>query len=201
MSNFIKLFLLLSIGLSTTCTYANMSDWNFGVGVMNQTPGRYQTQASGEKSSMNNRMMLETGLVYELDEDWSILSDIGMLWPGGSDENFISKQVYYLNGHLGYALNESFLLRLGFGLYYTRLSGDGGTTPIRNGTGFTDFYVPEESSIAQNATVNVAGEYFFNPDYSLKAEVFLFNLTNSLNRTYNVALSVRYHLGDSLWKD
>ncbi len=200
MSKTFRFFILISM-CTTNSALAQMSDWNFGVGVMNQTPGRYQTEANGEKSSMNNRMMLETGLVYDLDEDWSLLTDFGLLWPGGNDENFISKQVYYLNGHVGHDVTKSFLLRLGVGLYYTRLSGDGGTTPIRNGTGFTDFYVPEESSISQNATVNIAGEYFFNADYSLKTEVFVFNVTNSINRTYNVALSLRYHLGDTLWKD
>lgn len=193
--------LILAAMAFSLSSKAQLSDWNFGLGVMNQTPGRYQTEVGGDKSSMENRVTLETGVVYDFDQDWSLLADFGLLWPGGTEEDYISKQVYYLNLHGGYALNTDWLLRLGTGFYFTRISGDGGTVSIRNGNGFTDFFVPEQSSISQNLTVNIATEYFIDQDYSLKGEVFLFNPTDSRNRTYNIALTFRYHLGDSLWKD
>lgn len=201
MTKKLRLFAAAFLTLISFSSSAQFSDWNFGLGVMNQTPGRYQTEVGGDKSSMNNRVALETGLVYEVAEDWTVHGDFGLLWPGGAEEDYISKQVYYLNLHGGYALTSDWLLRLGTGLYFTRINGDGGTVSIRNGNGFTDFYVPEQSSISQNLTVNMASEYFFDKDYSLKGEVFLFNPTDSRNRSFNVALTFRYHLGDSLWKN
>lgn len=205
MTNYIKFYFytvfFLLASLWPQMARANLSDWNFGAGLMNQSPGRYQTTVAGEKSSFNNRLALETGLVYDLYEDWSLHGDFGLLWPGGNDETFISKQVYYLNGHIGYEVASDWFLRAGAGLYFTRISGDGGTASIRNGTGFTNFPIPEETSTSRNATLNLAGEYFFDPEYSVKLETFLFNATSSRNRTYNVALTLRYHLGDYAWAD
>ena len=199
MTKTIKFYFIFISFFILSSTEANLSDWNFGAGLMNQSPGRYQTDVGGDQSSFNNRLTIETGLVYDLYEDWTLHGDFGLLWPGGNDETFISKQVYYLNGHIGYEVAKDWFIRTGGGFYFTRISGDGGTASIRNGNGFTDFPIPEETSTSRNTTFNLAGEYFFDPEYSVKLEGFLFNITSSRNRTYNVALTIRYHLGDSVW--
>lgn|GEM_PF-605301 len=205
MTNLIKKFhcslMLCCVLLMPQIVRASFVDLNFGAGLMNQAIGRYQTDVSGEKSSFNNRLALETGLTYEWNPSWHLFLDLGFLWPGGSEESYISKQVYYLNGHFGYKLTDEIILRYGGGLYLTQISGDGGEASIRNGTGFTNFPIPEETTTARNVTFNVAGEYYFHKEYSTKLEAFIFNPTNSRNRTYNLALTLRYHFGDSLWAD
>jgi hypothetical protein len=193
--------MLFFILLMPQIARASFVDLNFGAGLMNQAIGRYQTDVSGEKSSFNNRLALETGLTYEWNPSWHLFMDLGFLWPGGSEESYISKQVYYLNGHFGYKLTDEIILRYGGGLYLTQISGDGGEASIRNGTGFTNFPIPEETTTARNVTFNLAGEYYLHKEYSTKLEAFIFNPTNSRNRTYNLALTLRYHFGDSLWAD
>ena len=194
------LSLLLSF-ITLNCA-AEVYDLNFGLGLTNETPGRYQTELNGEKSKFNNRLTLEIEGSYHLDqsETWNLHADFGLLWPG-AEVDYISRQTYYLTSTLGYMLNEAWEIRLGGGFYFTRISGDGGTATIRNGSGFTNFPIPEEATISRNMTLNIASTYEFYKDFSLKAETFIFNPTNSRNRTLNVALTLRYHLGDSLWRD
>ncbi|MCR9205012.1 MAG: transporter [Halobacteriovoraceae bacterium] len=190
------LFLLLGGPLAK----AQLIDWNIGAGIMNETPGRYQTEVGGDKSKFNNTITLETELIYELDESWQILADFGLLLPGGEEE-YISKQVFWLNGQVGWKFAEDWLLRAGGGVFMTSITGDGGTVAIRNGTGTTDFFIPEQRSTSRNVTLNLGTEYFFIPEVSGKFEAFIFNPLNSRNRTYNLALTARYHFGDSLWSD
>lgn len=197
----VGLIIFLPFFFITTNAFGQLTDWHLGAGLMNQSPGRYQTEVAGDKSKMNNQPTLQTGLVYNFDEDWTFHGDFGFLWPGDTEESYISKQVYFFNAHGGYALSKKWLIRLGTSFYFTRISGDGGTTSIRNGNGFTDFYVPEQSIISQNTTLNIAKEYFFHKEYSVKGEVYVFNPISSEKRTINLALTLHYHLGDSLWKD
>lgn len=191
---------LLVIILTSHNIQAQFVDLHLGAGLMNETPGRYQTETGGDKSMFNNSLTLETGLVYALDEDWQISSDFGLLWPGG-EETYITRQVFFLNAYLGRKIVKDFYLKLGAGLYHTSLTGEGGTVLLRNGTGSTSFYIPEERSTARNVTFNTSGEYFFTKDISSRVELFLFNPLNSRNRTYNLALTLHYHFGDSLWAD
>lgn len=167
---------------------------------MNETPGRYQTEVGGDKSKLNNSLTLETGLAYELDKGWQILGEAGLVFSS-AEEDYISKRVYWFAGHLGWEATENFWLRLGSGFYMNTISGDGGTVSIRNGTGTTDFFIPEQASTSRNVTLNLGAEYFFLPDFSTKLEIFLFNPLNSRNRTFNTLLTARYHFGDSLWSD
>lgn len=197
-----KLILLFSFVFLSLGIEANVYDLNFGLGLTNEAPKRYQTAANGDKSTFNNRLTLEVEGSYHLEESktWNLHADFGLLWPGG-EVDYISRQTYYLTSLVGYMVNESWELRLGGGIYLTRISGDGGTVSIRNGAGFTNFPIPEEATISRNLTLNVASNYEFYDDLSFRAEAFIFNPANSRNRTYNLALTLRYHFGDSLWKD
>lgn len=180
---------------------AQFSDLNFGAGLMNQSIGKFQTSSDGSKAKFNHRVLVEAGLEYELNSDFFLASDFGLLWPGGSDSDFITKRVFYLNFHGGFNINEELSFRLGGGMTFTNISGEGGTVDLPNGTGTTSFIVPDQSSTARNVTFNVAALYHLSPEYSVKIETFVFNIINSRNRTFNYALTARYHFGDSLWKD
>lgn len=200
MTQMLKWMGCLILFLSAPFVQAQFVDWSIGAGLMNETPGRYQTDVGGSKSKFNNSVALETELIYELDKSWQILADFGLLLPG-AEEEYISKQVFWINGQLGWKLTDDLLLRAGGGFFMTTISGDGGTVAIRNGTGTTDFFIPEQRSTARNVTLNLGTEYFFIPEISGKFEAFVFNPLNSRNRTYNLALTAKYHFGDSLWSD
>ncbi len=187
--------------LSCLTANAQFSDLNLGAGLMNQSIGKFQDSSDGSKSKFNHRLTLEAGLEYDLNSDFFLAGDFGALWPGGADEDYISKKVFYFNFHAGYSLSEEFDLRLGTGMTLTTISGDGGTTELQNGVGTTSFIIPDQSTTARNITFNIAGLYHFHPEYSVKLELLVFNLINSRNRTFNYALTARYHFGDSLWKD
>ncbi len=193
---------LLFFGLSLANTFAKFYDLNLGMGLTNESPGRYQTDKDGDKSLFNNRFTLEAEGSYRLgdSETWNLHGTGGLLWPGG-EVDYISRQVYYLNSTVGYMMNPHWELRLGGGFYLTRISGDGGTTRIRNGAGFTNFPIPEEASISRNVTLNAASNFEFIDDVSFRVETFIFNPVNSRNRTFNIAFTLRYHFGDSLWRD
>jgi len=178
---------------------ANFSDLHFGAGLMNQYIGKFQKEANGDTSSFNHRLTLEAGTEYKLNETWSLLGYFGFLWPGGSEDEQISKQTYYLFGEVGHWLSEQLLIKSGTGFYITSISGEGGTKALRNGTGTTNFFVPDQSSSARNVTLNLGAEYFYWDNYSTQFKILAFNPLNSRNRTFNYALTFHYHFGDSLW--
>jgi hypothetical protein len=197
----ISFFFTLFLTLVPKTLFANFSDLNFGAGLMNQSIGKFQSSSDGSRSKFNHRLTLEAGLEYDLNADFFLAGDLGALWPGGTDDAFITKRVFYANFHTGLNINEEFSFRLGGGLTFTNISGEGGTVELQNGTGTTSFIIPDQSSTARNVTFNIAGLYHFDSEYSVKLETFVFNIINSRNRTFNYALTARYHFGDSLWND
>jgi hypothetical protein len=71
--------------------HAQFNDLNFGAGLMNQSIGKFQSDTDGSRSKFNHRLTLEASLEYELSPDFFLSSDLGALWPGGSDEEYIKK--------------------------------------------------------------------------------------------------------------
>ncbi|MEC7276236.1 MAG: hypothetical protein VXV96_07940 [Bdellovibrionota bacterium] len=193
-----KIILTLLMGLCTV-SKADIYDFNLGVGLMNEAVGRYQTDVNGDKSLFNNKLALEAGASFPLDDDqaWRLHGDLGLLWPSG-EVSYITRNVFYMTANLGYSFTKEFEWRLGGGFYFTRISGEGGTVPIQNGDSTTNFPIPEEASISRNVTLNTSFNYEFYQDVSVRTEAFVFNPLNSRNRTFNVALTLRYHFGEVL---
>jgi hypothetical protein len=179
--------------------WSDFTSTSFGLGFIDENVRTYQEDVSGNRNIFNFRVQLEAQTYYDLFEDssWFIIPSIGIQFPQSTEESTIKKYRYFLAGNVGYSFNSSFMLRAGGSLYFTHLTSDGGTSTLPNGTGTTDFPLPPESSTAMNLTTNIAAEYFID-QYSIKSEVFILNLTDSLKRTFSYSITAHYHFEDLL---
>jgi hypothetical protein len=197
---FLKILSILVLTLSPT--FAEFNDLTFGTGVINEHIGRFQTNRGGDTNDFDHRVYFNLGTQYQLFENISLVPEFGLLWPfGTTDDENTHKYSYFFNGHLAYSFLERYMISLGTGMYLTTIKGDGGTATLPNGDGYTSFPVPNGASTTRNIVAILGGQSFiFKKEWSVKAQVYAFNVLSSLNRSFSYTLSVQYHFGDSLWK-
>lgn len=194
-------FLIFLFTLWTSSVSAELTDVSLGTGLINEHIGRFQTNRGGDTNSFEHRVYFNTSAQYQLFEQWIIIPEAGLLWPGGATENdYTSKYSYFFNGHMGFTPMEDLILMAGTGFYFTTINGDGGSASLPNGDNFTSFPVPDGASTSRNLLAIVGAQYKFLNEWSAKAQLFTFNLLSSRNRSFSYTLSVQYHFGDSLWK-
>lgn len=196
LTKFIGIFLIFTISVS-----ANFSDITFGTGVINEQIGRYQINRDGDKNNFDHRVYFNSSVQYNLMEGWSLIPEVGLLWPfGTTDDENTQKYSYFFNTHIGYSFLENWMITLGTGMYLTSIKGDGGSATLPNGDGFTSFPVPDGITTTRNVVAILGGQfYFYDHEWSVKSQVFAFNVANSRNRSFSYTLSFNYHFGDTLW--
>jgi hypothetical protein len=193
------IFLFSFFGL-TNISAGELTDLSIGAGFINQFIGKFQTTREGDENSFEPRLYLETSVTYDLDTMLTFTPEAALVWPGGGEEEYISRYVYYFNFLVGWRPVEYWSFKVGPGFYFTTISGDGGTDDLPNGIGIDSFPVPDGPSTSRNLTGNLAVEYYYWPlDISIKAETLFFNPFDSVRRAYSYTLSLHYHFRDRLW--
>jgi hypothetical protein len=173
---------------SVRLTAMEAESLSLGVGNLTRHIGKIQTTAAGEKNSFfefNPYVNME--LKFKFTESWITFSEFALFFPKTGTDEKVSRLAYFLNLGGAYRLSN-FHFRASLGLFWERISTEDGSQNLNNGTGFTEFPMPSESSTTQNIISNWGIEYYFDPAYSFRAEASIFNLTNSLNRTFSYAL-------------
>ena len=105
-----------------------------------------------------------------------------------------------IKSSVGYSLHDRIELIAITGFFLTHITGPGGTKPIQNGNGTSDFFLPDGTSTAMNYIFGLAA--LINVDdkqkVSIKPEIFTMNTVTD-SRTFSYSIGVQYNLGD-LWK-
>ncbi|ATH08343.1 hypothetical protein BIY24_10400 [Halobacteriovorax marinus] len=200
-----KISLLLFFALSiktmaqdTGKSIFSINDVFLGGGSLTQFVGKVQTDESGSKNSFDFLPYIGGGVEFHLHDSFSLIPQLAISFPrSGRDEN-IKKLTYWFQFPVAYRL-EKFQLSFGPGLLYNRISSSGGTQSIRNGTGTTEFPLPNGSSISSNLTLNLGLDWTFYQDISAKFETWIVNLSDSESRSYSYAISAYYHFGEIKW--
>lgn len=161
-----------------------------------------QVDDQGTQNGLDPDLFLSLEASWQLDlihENLSWAPQLGLGLPhSGRDEN-INKWQYFLSSPLRYSWGEKIQSHFGPGLFMTRLSSRGGTAELNNGTQNTDnFFLPEESSTSMNLIWSAGARWEFRPQFSLGTDLIVFNLTESISRTYSASLSLHYSFGEVL---
>ena len=192
--------IIIFICFISVATASEFTDFSFGAGLIDQFENRMQTSESGDTNKLDTRLFFESELTYSFNENWKMHPTIGLLMPGGTEDEFIHKFSYFINLVGSYTPVDNLYLRLGSGIYITHISGDGGTTELPNGIQVgQEFPIPEGTAIARNIIATMGIQYFIYVDWSLKLESFLFNSFDDEKRALSHIFSIKYHLQDSLW--
>lgn len=174
------------------------TDWKVGAHLIALHIDRIQVDDQGGQNGIDPDLFLSLEGSWKLEavhENLSWAPQLGLGLPhSGRDEN-INLWQYFLNSSFRYSWIPELQTHFGPGLFMTRISSDGGTVELDNGTGTDSFFLPEESSTSLNVIWSLGGRWEFRPDFSLGADLIVFNLTESISRTYSASLSVHYSFG------
>lgn len=174
-------------------------DWKVGAHLLALHMDQIQVDDQGEQNTFNPDLFFSLEGSWQLDlvhENLSWVPQLGLGLPSsGRDEN-INKWQYFLNSPFRYSWTQNLHSHFGPGLFMTRLSSDGGTAELDNGTGTDSFFLPEESSTSMNVIWSVGGRWNFRPQFSLGTDLIVFNLTESISRTFSGSLSLHYSFGE-----
>ncbi len=179
------------------------NDFAFGIGNLSQFINKIQDDDSGGKRFLDIEPVFLFYDNYFFKEKFIISTDLGFTIPkSGRDEN-IRRFTFYTNLLLGYPLyfqkHQKLILKGGLGLYFTKLSADGGSQSLGNGTDTIDFPLPNGSSTSQNLVTVLGTEYYFGRDFSLRFDTLTYNLGDSEARAFSLFLSANYHFKVKKW--
>ncbi len=103
-----------------------------------------------------------------------------------------SRSEIILQYHFNQMLFSSLMLRYGFSNYITKISGEGGTLELNNGTSTATFYVPEESKTTYTASLDIGTEFIFSADYAARFQVSVMRFLSSERRRVSHMLTLNY---------
>lgn len=121
----------------------------------------------------------------------------GFVWhrDAGEDEyGDHSKKTYFVAANLIRPFLGRFAFHYGYGMFMTKISGDGGAVTVRNGDGYGEAYRPEESVTSYNSTLNAGVEYLPKNNVSIRGDLFLFSPLSSDKRSPAYQFSVGFML-------
>ena len=179
---------------------------SLGLGNLTQFVQSIQTENNGSELNIwDTNLYLEVNLELKSDKykNWGLYPQFGLLFPQSGRHDKINKLSLFTLLNLGY-LWKDFTFRLGVGLFFTRISSDGGTQELNNGGEISTFYLPEKTSTARNLITNLGLEYRLHRLWSTRFEFIGYNLEDSADRALSYTISFHYHFGNifdpNYWK-
>ncbi len=104
-----------------------------------------------------------------------------------------SKSEFILQYHLAQNIFNGVQIHYGFSTFITKISGDGGTTELNNGSSTATFYIPEKSSTSYTSSLDLAGEAFMLYSTSLRLQFSITQFLSSEKRKVSNLLTVNYY--------
>jgi hypothetical protein len=103
------------------------------------------------------------------------------------------KSVFFLRYDFSYILSQKFILRYGLTNHWMRISGDGGTVTLRNGSRYTAFKAPSETKTSYFTTLDVGGEFFIKQNLSVRLDLNMMSFQNMENSGFNYLLTLNFY--------
>jgi hypothetical protein len=182
-----------STSLSPTLT----NDLTFSLGNLCEYIGKIQTDDKGSTNACSFLPTFATALDMKMTNDWILSPQIGATLPkSGRDEN-INRMTLFTLINLKYRTSYINLIA-GTGLYFTRISGNGGEEVLNNGNSTESFPLPKEAIWSRNLIVNLGAGLEFNRMWSGEVYTYIFNIEDSKERAISLGLTLSYHFGEVL---
>ncbi|MBT6326458.1 MAG: hypothetical protein HOJ35_10845 [Bdellovibrionales bacterium] len=164
------------------------SNYHLGVGNITHFAGEIQIDEQGTKNYFELNPYFNGSINFNLPiQNLSISPSLGLTLPLDARDELITRFDIFFTPYLNYTWrNMSF--GLGPGIALTYYLTDGGTQTLDNGTGYTDFFMPNGSSYTQNITFNISAKIKIAKIFQPKIETFIYNLWND-KRAFSYVIS------------
>ena len=170
-------------------------DVTFSLGNLCEYVGKIQTDDSGSTNVCQFKPYLAASYDYSLSDSWLISPELGTTFPGHGRDEKISKLSFYTMLNSKYKFSQFHLVG-GLGLFFTKISADGGTETLNNGSSTVEFSLPEKTIYTRNFVMNLGAGWDINPKWNTDVHILIFNLMTSEDRAYTIALNLTYHYGE-----
>jgi len=165
-------------------------------------PRKVQIDITGSTEDFNFNPYISYGQEYDWKKMFFIIPEVGLAFTGNGRHDAISRVSLFLLGDLAKKWKR-LTFQTGLGIYWTLITGSGGTQTLNNGNSSTDFYLPEFTSISSNLTINFGlsyhiGELSKDKDLFFKIDSALYNLTNDYKRAISYRISLLYFFRPTL---
>ena len=134
-----------------------------GVGGYSPFNFNTQTESDGGKSPLRVKPAIFFAGLFEIPLNHHFASEVGWVLNGSGEDEY-SKNTFFILTDFIYPLSLEFVLRYGYGLFMTRISGDGEEIYLNNGNGSSPFYTAGEASTSYNSTINLGFEFVVRVD-------------------------------------
>jgi hypothetical protein len=162
-------------------------------GIGGYSPFSFTTQSDsdGGKSILRVKPTFFLSGLFEVPFSHFLSPEFGWVLHGEGEDSY-SKNTYYLLTDLIYPITADLVLRYGYGLFMTRISGDGEAIQLNNGTATATFYTAGEASTSYNSTLNLGFEYVVRADATFRVQSFIFQPFSSTDREVSYMLSYAF---------
>ena len=174
---------------------ASAYDINLSLGNLCEYIGKIQTDDSGSTNLCSFNPYLASSVDFAVTDQFLVSPEAGLSFPqSGRDEN-IKKMSLFALANAKYKFSE-FHFIAGAGLFFTRISSEGGTEELNNGTSTSSFFLPDSTIYGRNFIVNLGLGANFAKEWSVDLHTYIFNLTTSEDRAFSLAINGSYHFGE-----
>ncbi len=185
-------FLAILLSLQSFASSVEVKTVFFSIGGFANESGRVQIDDQGTQNSLNLSPFLQTGFIWHYSPQISLNPSFALGLPEEGRDPNISKQFYFLHFPASYVTGP-LSIQIGTGLFFTSISGEGGTEELDNGLSTTLFPLPKSSVASVNIISSIGLEIQLVSQLSLSASTFIFNITDDLSRTINYMVNFSYH--------
>lgn len=191
-------YLLLLVGLCVApffTTPAIAYDAAVSLGNLCEYVGKIQTDENGATNTCSFNPYLAGSIDYSITPQFFISPEIGFTFPKHGRDEHISKMTLFALANTKYKFDSLYFIA-GAGLFFTRLSADGGTEELNNGNTTSSFPLPEGAVFTRNFIINAGLGYNFTTSLSADLHTYVFNLTTKEDRAFSILINGSYHFGE-----
>ncbi len=170
-------------------------DATLSVGNLCEYVGKIQVDENGGTNFCEFNPYFASSIDYSVSPEFLIAPEFGFSIPKSARDENISKMSLFILANAKYKLTN-FHLIVGLGLFFTRISGSGGTEDLNNGNSTSSFPLPDSSVFTRNFILNLGAGLDFTREWSADLHTYIFNLTSSEDRAYSIAINGTYHFGE-----
>lgn len=186
----VALFFLISFKVKAATYDAALS-----LGNLCEFVGKIQTDDNGATNSCEFNPYLAASVDVPLTSQFFLSPEVGFTMPKkGRDEN-ISKMSLFALANTKYKMDYFHVIG-GAGLFFTRISAEGGTEELNNGNTTSAFPLPEGAVYSRNFIVNAGFGIDFSKSISADLHTYVFNLLTSEDRAFSILINGTYHFGE-----
>lgn len=180
---------------STDSFSRRFKNLGFHAGTLTEFYDAVQIDDNGKKEKFAFNPMLGFSTDVEIVPDIHFIPEIHWVLPREAEEG-ITQNLFMFRADVAWRPSDWWRWRLGSSLMVNNIRGEGGSRQVRNGNGYSKFYVPADSSTSINNTLDLAVEGLWDA-FGLRLQTYVYSVLKSERRqiSYTLMFTYYYELG------